>query len=159
MPQFEFSTYYSQIFWLILTFGLLYLIVCRFISPAAENIFKNRHSTIENEINEASEIALRAEELRTEYDIEFDNIADLTDKIKKEAKVSLDASLALKMVTLEEELNIQAKKTFDEISEATKRFLHKEMEASLNLAGFITEKITHKKANEELLKKCYEKVK
>jgi hypothetical protein len=46
----------------------------------------------------------------------------------------------------------------DDIIEATEIFLHKETEASVNLASFIIEKITHRKANEELLISCYNKV-
>jgi F-type H+-transporting ATPase subunit b len=158
MPQFEFSTYYSQIFWLVVVFSFLYFVISKFVSPSAERIFTNRNNVLETEINEASEMTSVAEELKTQYNAELSYIEDITDNIRKEAKISLDKSLALKLLNLEKELNVKAKKHSDDIIEATEIFLRKETEASVNLASFIIEKITHRKANEELLISCYNKV-
>lgn len=158
MPQFEFSTYYSQIFWLAVVFGFLYFVISKFVSPAAERIFANRKDVLESEINEASEMTSVAEELKKQYDIELAYIKDITDNIKKEAKVSLDKSLALKLLDLEQELSARSKKYSEDIAEATEDFLSKETEASVRLSSFIIEKITHSKVNEELLISCYNKV-
>jgi F-type H+-transporting ATPase subunit b len=158
MPQFEFSTYSSQIFWLVIVFGFLYFVMSKFVSPAAERIFASRKEVLESDMNEASDMASMAEDLKKQYDTELAYIKDITDNITKETKVSLDKSLALKLLDLEQELSARAKKYSEDITEATEDFLSKETEASVRLASFIIEKITHRKVNEELLISCYNKV-
>jgi len=86
MPQFEFSTYYSQIFWLVVVFSFLYFVISKFVSPAAERIFTNRNNVLETDINEASEMTSVAEELEAQYNAELAYIKDITDNIKKRPK-------------------------------------------------------------------------
>ena len=42
MPQLDFSTYTSQVFWLIVTFSILFLLVWRVIAPKVTDALEAR---------------------------------------------------------------------------------------------------------------------
>jgi F-type H+-transporting ATPase subunit b len=56
MPQFDFTTYSSQIFWFALCFIVLYLSAHFLILPRIRSIISRRHDLIENDKNLAEEI-------------------------------------------------------------------------------------------------------
>ena len=51
MPQLEITTYPSQIFWLVVSFIILYLIMSRVIIPKISSLIKSRDSEIKNKIH------------------------------------------------------------------------------------------------------------
>ena len=46
MPQLEITTYPSQIFWLVVSFLILYLIMSKIIIPKIASVIKSRESEI-----------------------------------------------------------------------------------------------------------------
>ena len=51
MPQLEITTYPSQIFWLVVSFLILYLIMSRIIIPRISSVIKSRETEIKNNIH------------------------------------------------------------------------------------------------------------
>ena len=56
MPQLEITTFPSQIFWLVVTFLMLYLILSKFIIPKISFVIKKREAEIKNSILVAEQI-------------------------------------------------------------------------------------------------------
>ena len=56
MPQLEITTFSSQIFWLAITFSMLYLILSKFIIPKISFVIKKREAEIKNSIHIAEQI-------------------------------------------------------------------------------------------------------
>ncbi len=96
MPQFDIATYYSQIFWLIVTFGLLYIFVYKFITPKAEEIFNNRQINIQDNITQADTLTLEAEKLNKYYNEEVAKTNTEIDRLKKEKIDSLESEFLIK---------------------------------------------------------------
>jgi F-type H+-transporting ATPase subunit b len=61
MPQLDFSTYASQIFWLFITFGILYIAMARFALPNVREVLENRRSRIINDLTKAEKLRKEAE--------------------------------------------------------------------------------------------------
>ncbi len=59
LPQLDFTTYTSQLFWLAITFGLLYVLLARVFLPRLGAVLAERRNTVEGDLNAAS--ALRGE--------------------------------------------------------------------------------------------------
>lgn len=57
MPQLDISTFPSQIFWLIICFGILCLLMATLVTPRIATSLSTRHSTLD-ENNEAAETLL-----------------------------------------------------------------------------------------------------
>lgn len=159
MPQFDVSTFYSQIFWLTLIFAFMYLIVLCFVSPATEQIFKNRKIVVDGAVKKAELLTQKTENLRAEYEIQYKNILNAADEIKKESIDNLNNSFAEKNVSLLLELDQKRKESLNEIELKLKSFLNDQPQACMNLADFIIQKITNRELDQKLLDQCYEKVK
>jgi F-type H+-transporting ATPase subunit b len=62
MPQLVFSDYPTQIFWLVVTFGVLYVVVSRLVLPSIARTLGERDSQLQGDI-------ARAEKLRSEAEM------------------------------------------------------------------------------------------
>jgi F-type H+-transporting ATPase subunit b len=117
MPQFEISTYSSQIFWFGLCFAVLYLTLSNVILPRIRDILKERKATIDGD-------TLAAEKLENE----IDEIHTKTNALRQEATLKYQAKLeeATKAASLKrEKLNEELKEKIEAISEKSKEDLKK----------------------------------
>ena len=53
LPQMDISTFPSQIFWLVVTFSILYMFMWKFVIPKLRITIEERRDKILNDINEA----------------------------------------------------------------------------------------------------------
>ena len=117
MPQLNTEFWISQIFWLILTFGILFVVLSKFILP---NISKN----IESRKSEILENIETAEKQRKESENKIKEYEKIILKSKSEAKnlyneirkKALD-EIAKKQKTLENQINDEIKNIEKEIIE------------------------------------------
>jgi F-type H+-transporting ATPase subunit b len=157
MPQFDITSYSSQMFWLVVVFGFLYFAVYKLLTPKAEQIFKNRQDTLEGNINDATNLSKKAELLKESYNAGLKDIREVAENIRKDSVTSLDSSFVQKKLELTKELAIASEKTSEEVNQSVQLFRINEPSACVSLAEFVIEKLTNKKADLELLKKCYGK--
>lgn len=152
MPQFDIATYYSQIFWLIVTFSLLYIFVYKFITPKAEEIFNNRQTNIQDNITRADTLTQEVEKLNKYYNEEIDKTNTEIDRLKKEKIDSLESEFLIKKKNLEQDLKNSINHNIEDINLAAKQFRTNKSEAIIKLAVNIIEKITEAKADIDSLK-------
>ena len=67
LPQFDLSTWSSQIFWLVITFGLLYFVLAKFILPRIGEGIGERGDRIADDLDAASRMQRDAEQAEVEY--------------------------------------------------------------------------------------------
>ena len=79
MPQLEITTYPSQIFWLVVSFLILYLIMSRVIIPKISSVIKSRESEIKNNIHISEQMYKDTEIINNEYE-------ETKKKIEEEAR-------------------------------------------------------------------------
>ncbi|KJW02357.1 ATP synthase B/B' CF family protein [Rickettsia endosymbiont of Ixodes pacificus] len=151
MPQFDTATYYSQIFWLIVTFGLLYIFVYKFITPKAEEIFNNRQTNIQDNITQADTLTIEVEKLNKYYNEEIDKTNTEIDRLKKEKIDSLESEFLIKKKNLEQDLKNSINQNIEDINLAAKQFRTNKSEAIIKLAVNIIEKIAGTKVDMNLL--------
>ncbi|AXU06018.1 MULTISPECIES: F0F1 ATP synthase subunit B family protein [spotted fever group] len=151
MPQFDIATYYSQIFWLIVTFGLLYIFVYKFITPKAEEIFNNRKTNIQDNITQADTLTIEVEKLNKYYNEEIDKTNTEIDRLKKEKIDSLESEFLIKKKNLEQDLKNAINQNIEDINLAAKQFRTNKSAAIIKLAVNIIEKIAGTKADMNLL--------
>jgi F-type H+-transporting ATPase subunit b len=158
MPQFDINFYYSQIFWLVVIFGCLYLLVYYFITPVAENLLNTRQNFIDDNISNAENLAKKAKSINQQYASELAKILIKAEDIKKEAGASMEAFFLSKKTQLNNELKAQIQNSNLD-NEATKKlFWTNQSELCISLAVFLIQKITNKEVNMELLRESYNKI-
>lgn len=81
MPQLDYSTYLSQIFWLFLSFFLLWGGMRRWVLPLFDDVIKKRADTLEELTKKTNLITLDAQKIRENADKAFEKtVRDITQK-------------------------------------------------------------------------------
>lgn len=116
LPQFDFSTFSSQIFWLVVTFGLLYIVLAKIILPRIGAGISERGDRIADDLDAASRMNKEAVQAAKDYDREMaaakakaHNIAETTRKsIDEEITAEVEAAeaeFATKQATADERIS------------------------------------------------------
>ena len=85
MPQLDPTYWFSQAFWLILIFSLLYISIAKFFIPKIKDNLDDRENKIKDDLDEAKELNELAEKKNLEYE-------NMLIKAKKDvAKILLDS--------------------------------------------------------------------
>lgn len=71
LPQFNTHTWPSQIFWLAITFGVLYFFFSKVILPSMTSTFTARADKITGDIKAAEEISAKAQQIKEGYEAEL----------------------------------------------------------------------------------------
>lgn len=111
-PPFDPTTFASQILWLVITFGVFYLIMSRVIIPRLSGILEVRHDRISRDLDEAERLKNEADAAHAAYEHELAEAkknahaiaAEATEKAKAEsaaAREKVEAELASKMADAE----------------------------------------------------------
>ena len=120
LPQLDVATYSSQIFWLIVSFVVLYFLVAKLAMPRIAEVLEERQERIEDDLDKAETLKKEAYQVRIEYEKALsaarEKAQDATRYAKEEiAKRSAEAESAAQVkvtVMLEEaEKRIAASKT------------------------------------------------
>lgn len=67
MPQFDLTPYLSQAFWMLLSFGFMYLIVNFLIFPMMDDVFSERDRLIKTNLDIAARVNASADKLIKDY--------------------------------------------------------------------------------------------
>lgn len=94
LPQFEFSEYGAQIFWLLICFGILYISMRYWILPPVKNIRQKRQDEVQKILRQADETNMKADELMKAYEGEREKteekIEALFIKARKDSRTADD---------------------------------------------------------------------
>ena len=117
MPQLDTEFWVSQIFWLTITFSILFVLLSKLILPKISANLEMRKSLILENISEA-------EKKREDSELKIKEFEEIVERSKNEAnnflnqaKVKLTKSINLKKKTLEKELSEEIQKVETEIQE------------------------------------------
>ena len=68
MPQLDFHTFPSQIFWLVVTFAVLYWLMARMAVPRIQRIVEERRNRIDTDLEKAAQMKTEAEAVIAAYE-------------------------------------------------------------------------------------------
>ena len=68
MPQLDPKSWVPQIFWLIITFGFLYIIISKIVFPRLSESIEQRNDYISDLVDEAKKLTEQTEKLNKEYE-------------------------------------------------------------------------------------------
>ena len=120
MPQLNPEFWISQIFWLTLTFGILYIVLSKFILPKISANLELRKSQIQENIEAADKQREDSESKLKEYeDIIFKSKSEAKN-IFKETRDKALKDIDIKRKTLEKQIDEEIKKAENEINELKK---------------------------------------
>ena len=98
MPQLDFSTFPNQIFWLIVTLVVLYLVLSRIALPRIATVLSERHGAIQRDLDKAEEMKRSAIAAENTYNKALADARakanDIVNEAKSEIQKDLDKAIA-----------------------------------------------------------------
>lgn len=106
LPQMrQTDTFASQIFWLIVTFGALYVFMTKVALPRITNVMEERQSKIEGDLARAERLKQEAEQVLAEYESTLQEAHSDAQKTLKEASDQLAKEHEERRQTFSQELD------------------------------------------------------
>ena len=132
MPQFNPEWFASQIFWLFVTFVVLYLLMSRIALPRVAEILQERREKVSDDLAKAERLKSDAQEIYDAYEATLREAREQAQKVLREAREEIDQDHAKRHAEYSRELNQQ-------IADAEARIDAAKKEALDNLQGVAAE--------------------
>ena len=117
MPQLNPEFWISQIFWLVITFGILYVVLSKLILPKISANLERRKSQIVENIEAAEKQREQSELKLAEYEKIFQDSKSEAKNYFKQAREKLLKDINLKKDALDKELDLEIEKAESEIQD------------------------------------------
>jgi len=141
VPQLEVWTFPSQIFWLIVTFSILYYLLSRKALPRISEILEARQDRIAADLDEAQRLRREAEAALAAYEESIAKAQAEAHRILTEAQSRLQAEAAERQAELDRQLAAQLAEAEQRIAAARNRALAELEEAAIGVAQAAAERL------------------
>ena len=130
MPQFEqLDTFASQIFWLIVTFSVLYIILSRMVLPRIGTVVTTRQKKIDDDLSRAESLKQKAAAVQEAYEESLAKAAEDARAVHKQAAEEIAAKSEKEHAKLGASLADDAKQADERIA-ASKTTALEDLQAS-----------------------------
>ena len=116
MPQLNPEFWVSQIFWLVITFGILYVVLSKLILPKISANLESRKSQISDNIEAADKQREESEKKLNEYDLIITKSKTEAKNIFNQAREKALKDINVKRDILDKQIEDEIKKVEDEIN-------------------------------------------
>ena len=142
MPQLEVSTFVPQLFWLAVTFGLLFLLMANIGLPRVGHLIEARRNRIDDDLARAAQLKTEAEAAMAAYQR---TLAEARSEAQAAVKATTDrlaAEAAERQRRLNETLAQQIAEAERQIAAAKQEALAEMHEIAVEVGRSVTEKLT-----------------
>ena len=115
MPQLDPESWLPQIFWLIITFGILYYIILKIVFPRLSESIEQRNDYVSDLIDEAKKLSEQTEQINKEYNDFILKSKNDAKEIIQNGKNNFQTEFEKKKTQLNEKINNISKKSEEEI--------------------------------------------
>ncbi|MGI9390431.1 MAG: F0F1 ATP synthase subunit B' [Boseongicola sp.] len=117
MPQLDFSTFPNQIFWLVVTLVIIYLVLSRIALPRIASVLAERQGTITNDIGAAEELKQKAADAEAAYEQALADARTEANRIAAEAKAEVQAEVDVALQKADSEIKARTAESESRIAE------------------------------------------
>jgi F-type H+-transporting ATPase subunit b len=117
MPQLDFSNWGNQIFWLVITLVVIYLVLSRIALPRIAAVLAERQGTITNDIAKAEELKAQAVDAEAAYNKALADARAEASRIVAETKAEIQADLDAATAKADAEIAAKAAESEKAIAE------------------------------------------
>lgn len=124
MPQLEqVATYLSQVFWLVVTFGILYVVMWKAALPRVAGVLRERQERIDDDLEKAEELKREAEKVLSAYEATMADARSQAQSILRETSETLSREAAERHAALSGNLSRDAAAAEARIAKASEEAL------------------------------------
>ena len=147
MPQLNPEFWISQIFWLTIIFGSLYILLSKLILPKISNNLEARKSQIAENIEDAEKKREQSDQKLKEYDKIVGDARNEAKNIYKKAREKILRDINNKKEILEKEIDEEVKKAEDEILDLKKKAPNKINKIAIETSADLVKQIIGAEVN------------
>ena len=152
MPQLNPEFWLSQIFWLIIFFGVLYFLIHKFFSPKLFSLIDQRADLLRSLISETENNKNQIQKLDNEYNKIIDEAKKNSKEISAKLNDEFNEKISIKKKEFENYLNAETTKVENNINHFKQQALDNISEIASEFSKELIEKITGTKPNDSNLK-------
>lgn len=141
IPQMDQTWYPNQLFWLAISFGILFLIVSRLIVPTISSVLKTRENAIEQAIAEAERAKAAAESTRGSSASTSQDTRVKAAEIMAQTQAEISKEAASQLGRIDRELARKAENAIAVLEDALKKAESSVAEATESLAAAMVGKL------------------
>ena len=141
MPQFDPAVFAPQLFWLLVTFGLLYFLMSRLALPRVGDILRNREERISGDLDKAEQLNKEAEDALEAYEQALADARARAHEIATETRARLQAQTEARQAEAEARLSAQAEEAEASIKAARDEALSNVQEIATDAATAIVTRL------------------
>ena len=145
MPQLEISTFPSQIFWLVVSFLILYIIMAKVIVPRISSVIKNRENEIKNNIHISEQLYRDTEIINDEIEKIKNDTETEAREIINNLKININKKINENNQILKNKLEKKLEKDEKNIFKKKEKVLKEINKIAFNLSQEIIKKISNNK--------------
>tara|TARA_B100001123_G_C15286950_1_gene1015955 strand:- start:1103 stop:1597 length:495 start_codon:yes stop_codon:yes gene_type:complete len=143
MPQLEqIHTYLGQIFWLVVTFGCLYLILWKTALPRISGILQEREERIDEDLRKAEQFKKEANDAVTAYEKSIADARLEAQSIIRTANERLAVDAISRQGDLTEKIKLELSEAETRIEEARDKALESIQSVAVEVAQAATARLT-----------------
>lgn len=143
LPQLDTSTFSSQLFWLVVTFAIFYVILSTKALPKVTEVLEQRANQISGDIEKAQQLQAEASQVVAEYEKSLITAREAAKDLIAKASEEVAADRTEKERLLAKKLSKQALTAQDKIEAARAQALTEIHSVAAELAVEISEKVSH----------------
>jgi len=144
----------SQVFWLILTFAVLYCAAANIFLPKIRKAVEDRDGAIKRDVAEAAALSAKADESVKQFEAQIASARANARDTASKAKAEADAKNAAATAAKEAELNSRLAAAEARISETRTKAMANVSAVAEDAAAAIAERLTGAKPSAEAVKKA-----
>jgi F-type H+-transporting ATPase subunit b len=158
MPQFDPSTFTPQLFWLVVTFAVLFVAMWRHALPRISGILEARQQRIGSDLEKAAALKVEAEQVAAEYEKALAEARDKAAAALKQAGAEMTAEAARRHESFGKELAARTGEAEQRIAAARDQALGNIKIVAEEAAGAATAKLIGVDLSPEQLRDAVEDV-
>lgn len=141
-PPMDAHSFPSQIFWLVIFFGLLYLLMSKVALPRMASVLSNRHKAIESDLSKASALKHETEAAIQHYEKSLADARANAQGIAAETRAKMNAEIEAERAALEKTLNAKLAEADSRINASKAKSMQDVNEVAAETAAEIVSALT-----------------
>ena len=148
MPQLDPTTFVPQLFWLMVTFVLLYLVMWKIAIPRIGDVLQDRQKRIDIDLEKAEQLRKEAESVREAYEKLVTDGSNKAQETIRAAREKVAAEAAAQHASLTEKLAIQTSEAETKIGAAKDQALANIRTVSIEITQLAASKLIDQEISE-----------
>ena len=153
LPQLDITTWPSQLFWLVVTFVIGYILISSLVAPSISSVLENRSTKISDDLETAKKAQDDAKEVYTSYEKSLSEARSQAAIAAAKALEEAKAETASRDAAINKKLAVSAKKAEARLSEMRDEALSSLEDLATETSQKIIAELTPVKVTKAVVKK------